>query len=386
MNHGPARGPETEDMKMQSPFTAPALLALATLFSIDARSATFCVASSDALSAALATAEANGEDNEIRIRVGTYEAPDAGFHIDLFQAHHSLSVAGGFTDEACTEETHAASATVLDGRDAVRPLTIETSQSSGIADPEHAITVSGLTFQHGSDALVGALKISDSGPIYGGIITVEGNAFLDNATATGVLEGGPALLAATDGPDFAGGTGLFVRNNLFARNTAPNAPAVFVYSNNHIDVSNNTFVGNVATDTTLDERVAFASFTFSGIDFSNNAFRDNNPDATPATFDLHATNVTDLVDNALVAIAGTPRSEAGTIDADPRFVDAVHGDYRLAADSPLVDQGTDAPAGGAAAFDLDGAARIIGAHIDIGAYEHEAPTADTIFGDGFEAP
>lgn len=370
-------------MKTQGSCAASALLTLATLFSVEAQAATFCVGSADALTAALAAAEANGEDNDIRLRAGAYEAPDAGFHIDLFEGHHSLSVAGGFTDENCTERTHAASATVLDGRNAVRPLTIETSRGSGIADPEHSITVAGLTFQHGSDALVGALKISDSGPIYGGIITVEGNAFLDNGATMGVLEGGPALLAATDGPDFAGGMGLFVRNNLFARNAGPTAPAAFVYSNNRIAVSNNTFVGNVSTDTTLEERVTFASFTFSGIDFSNNVFRDNNPDGTPATFDLHATDVTDLVDNALVATTGTPHSESGTIDADPRLVDAANGDYRLAADSPLIDAGTDTPAGGAAAFDLDGLARIEGAHIDIGAYEVPV-SAEQIFADGFD--
>lgn len=380
---GSARGPENQNMKTQDSFIAPALLALAAFISVDAHAATFCVGSAEAFTAALATAEDNDEDNDIRIRTGVYDVPDGGFHIDLLQAHHSLSVAGGFTDEACTARTHAASATVLDGRDAVRPLTIETSQSSGIADAAHSIAVSGLTFRHGSDAIVGGLKISDSGPIYGGIIVVEGNAFLDNATPTGVLEGGPALLAATDGPDFAGGTGLFVRNNLFARNVGPTAPAVFVYSNNRIAVSNNTFVGNVSTDTTLDERVTFASFTFSGIDFNNNVFRDNNPDGTQATFDLHATNVTDLVDNALVAIAGTPNSESGTIDADPRFVNAASGNYRLAADSPLIDAGTDTPAGGAAAFDLDGLARIQSAHIDIGAYEASLDV-EQIFADGFD--
>jgi hypothetical protein len=371
-------------MKTQGYVVASALLALAALSSIEAEAATFCVDSSDALTAALATAEANGEDNDIRLRTGVYATPDAGFHIDLLDGHHSLSVTGGFTDDACTERTHATSATVLDGRDAVRPLTIETSRSSGIADADHSIAVSGLTFQHGNDAAVSALKISDSGPIYGGIITVEDNAFLDNAAATGVLEGGPALLAATDGPDFAGGTGLFVRNNLFARNAGPDAPAVFVYSDNRIDVSNNTFVDNVATDTTLDERVTFASFTFSGIDFSNNVFRGNNPDGTPATFDLHATNVTDLVDNAIVAATGTPRSETGTIDADPRFVDAAQGDYHLAVDSPLIDAGTDTPAGGAAEFDLDGVTRIEGAHIDIGAYERAPVNAEQIFVDGFD--
>jgi hypothetical protein len=372
-------------MKMQASFVVPALLAGAASFSPGSHAATFCANTGDALTAALATAEANGEDNDIRIRSGVYQVPDAGFHIDLFEGHHSLSVTGGFTDESCTEQVRAASATVLDGRGAVRPLTIETSRSSGIADPDHGITVARITFRHGSDPIVGALKISDSGPIYGGIITIEDNAFLDNGVAAGVLEGGPALLAATDGPDSAGGTGLFVRNNLFARNIGPNAPAVFVYSDNHVDVSNNTFVDNVATDTTLDERVTFASFTFSGVDFSNNVFRGNNASGTPATFDLHATNRTDLANNAIVAVAGTPRSESGTIGADPRFVDAADGNYRLAADSPLIDAGTDTPAGGAAEFDLDGVRRFEGAHLDIGAYEFGAPAPDAIFADGFDA-
>jgi hypothetical protein len=372
-------------MKRQARFIAPALLALVPFVSTGACAATFCVDSSASLTAALASAEGNGEDNDILVHAGIYDVPDTGFHIDLLEGLHSLSVVGGYTDAACTQRTIVASATVLDGHDTVRPLTIETSQSSGSPDPGHGIMVSGLTFIHGRDALVGGLKISDPGPIYGGIIVVEGNAFLDNATTTGVFEGGPALLAATDGPDFAGGTGLFVRNNLFARNSGPNAPAVFVYSNNRIAVSSNTFVGNKSTDATLAERVAFASFTFSGIDFGNNVFRDNNPDGTPATFDLHLTNVTDLVDNAFVAATGVPHSESGTLDADPRFVDETHGDYRLGAGSQLIDAGTNTPAGGAAAVDLDGAARIQGARMDIGAFE-SALVADIIFANGFNLP
>ncbi|HKE46636.1 MAG TPA: choice-of-anchor Q domain-containing protein [Rhodanobacteraceae bacterium] len=351
-----------------------------------ARAATFCVGTADELVAALATAEGNAEDNDIWIRTGVYAAPDAGFRIDLKDGAHSLSVAGGFTDEACTERTHAASATVLDGREVVRPLTIDTSTSFGNATAEHSIAVSGITFQNGRDASVSGLKISDSGPIYGGIIVVENNAFLDNATTTGSLfQGGPALNAATDGPDFSGGTGLFVRNNLFARNASETTPAVFVYSNNRIDVTNNTFVDNVSLDATLDERVTFGSFTFSGIAFSNNIFFGNNAQGDPATFDIHLTDVTDLVNNALVSTTGTPNSESGTLDADPHFADATHGNYRLAEGSLLIDAGADDPAGGAGEFDLDGTARLKGTHIDVGAYEFEAEVSvDAIFADGFD--
>ena len=362
-----------------------ALLAL-LLTAADARAATFCVGSPEELTAALAAAEANEEDNDIQIRTGVYAAPDAGFHIDLKDGAHSLSVAGGFTDEACTERTHAASATVLDGRDVVRPLTIDTSESFGNATADHSIAVSGLTFQNGRDVSVSGLKVSDSGPIYGGIIIVENNAFLDNATTTGSLfQGGPALSAATDGPDFSGGTGLFIRNNLFARNLSETTPAVFVYSNNRINVTNNTFVDNVSLDATLDERVTFGSFTFSGIEFSNNIFSGNNAEGDAATFDIHLTDVTDLVNNALVSTTGTPNSETGTLDADPHFADAAHGNYRLAEGSLLIDAGTDDPAGGAGEFDLDGTARLKGAHIDVGAYEFEAEmSTEQIFTNGFD--
>lgn len=372
-------------MTLQTRFIlALALLGLFAVASFEARAATFCVDSSADFADALATAEENGEDNDIRVRTGVYVAPEAGFRIDLRDGAHSLSIAGGYTDAACTARTHVAAATALDGRGAVRPLTIDTSTSFGNADPDHRVAVGGFLFTNGRDALVSALKISDSGPIYGGIIVVEDSVFADNATETGVLEGGPALLAATDGPDFAGGIGIFVRNNLFIRNTGPNAPAAFVYSNNRVAVVNNTFVENVATDATLDERVTFASFTFGGVDFANNVFSGNNPDAMPATFDLHATNVTDLANNALVAIAGMPRTATGTFEGDPQFVDAANGNYRLAPGSPLIDAGTDTPAGGLAAFDIDGASRIQGTQVDIGAFE-ATPSGDALFAGGFDA-
>src|SRR3569833_1348555 len=123
---------------MNRPHHLPAsLIALFLFVTIGAEAATFCVDSADALTGALANAETNSEDNDIRLRVGTYDAPDAGFHIDLLDGQHSLAIGGGYTDAACTLRTRAASATVINGRDTTRPLTIETSQSFGNADPTH---------------------------------------------------------------------------------------------------------------------------------------------------------------------------------------------------------------------------------------------------------
>jgi len=56
-------------------------------------------------------------------------------------------------------------------------------------------------------------------------------------------------------------------------------------------------------------------------------------------------------------------------DQDARFVDAAHRDWRLAADSPAVDAGTNVFVKGD--VDLDGCARICGARVDMGAFERD---------------
>jgi hypothetical protein len=69
--------------------------------------------------------------------------------------------------------------------------------------------------------------------------------------------------------------------------------------------------------------------------------------------------------------------------ADPRFVDAATGDYRVRADSPAIDAGNMSPPAGLGQFDVLGATRVQGFAVDIGAYER-APTVDEIFRNGYE--
>jgi len=63
------------------------------------------------------------------------------------------------------------------------------------------------------------------------------------------------------------------------------------------------------------------------------------------------------------------------------FADVLQGDFRLASASPLIDAGLDTPHGGLSVSDVAGAVRLLGAHVDAGAYE--SPPA-FIFQDGFE--
>jgi hypothetical protein len=365
------------------------ILSIASLLHTgESKAATFCVQSSVQLQNALSDAEANSESDEIRVRSGQYAAPPGGWLTDLKDGSKGLALIGGYTDATCTETSRTSNAlgTVLDGGGQSRILTIETSESFGMPSPDSTVKVTGFTFQNGVDAQIAALKISDPGPIYGGNILIEGNIFRNNTTTAAVpFEGvGPAVLAATDGPDFNGGTGLIVRNNLFAENVGGNASAAFLFSNNRIALSNNTFARNQSDDPGAQEQFVIQFFTFTGLSISNNVFWDNNPEGSPGRFDIQLSDDTDLLNNNIESSIGAPATNVGTTAVDPTFLNAGGGDYSLAGGSLMIDTGSDAPPSGLAPNDVVGQQRTAGSHVDRGAFEFVETEA--IFLDGFESP
>jgi hypothetical protein len=334
-----------------------------------------CVGSAGDLTNALAglsTSSTNTDADEIRIMVGSYAAPAGGW-TGTVTTHHDLTVRGGYLDAACAQQTLDASMTVLDGNDAAGVLTIETPLG-----PDSNIEVSGLTFQHGSgmtafNSSAGGLKIGDPNPISNGNILIERNIFRNNSGNAGFgshAVGG--LLAATDGES------LIVRGNLFANNSAPNAAAAYLFSNNEIDVSNNTFTGNQSLDTDQPTRVMLGFFTLAGMNLSNNIFWGNS--VAKGVFDIDLSGefaAATLVNNDIESSTGTAASAAGTLHAAPDFAGA--GNFRLTHSSPLIDAGMGDPTGGSTGVDLDGAPRIDGSAIDVGAYE-----SSFLFVDGFD--
>lgn len=339
---------------------------------------TVCVGSSAELATALAnlsTAPSNSDDDDIRIRTGTYIAPISGW-VGTASGSHNLSIRGGYTDANCLARTRDASLTVLDGGNVAGVLKIN-AFFSHVA----TIEVSGLTFQNGNGSAefefaTGGLKISDPGPISNGSILVEGNIFRNNvATNTEGSRAAGGLLAATDGES------LIVRNNLFVGNRAPVIAAAYVFSNNQVSVSNNTFAGNQATDTTAPLRVILDYFTLTNLALSNNIFWGNFVGG--GAFDLNFSGQTrraTLVNNDIQAWAGTPFASTGALSVAPGFVSETN--FRLSSDSVLINAGVINPPGGLATVDLDGAQRVSSGAVDLGAYE----SSDRIFTNGFEQP
>jgi hypothetical protein len=85
---------------------------------------------------------------------------------------------------------------------------------------------------------------------------------------------------------------------------------------------------------------------------------------------------TDLRNNDIQSLVGTPLTSTGALNVSPGFSGV--DNFRLSASSPLIDTGVSAN-GGLSAVDLDGAPRVDGAAIDLGPYE-----SNYILVDGFE--
>ncbi|HEY3269473.1 MAG TPA: right-handed parallel beta-helix repeat-containing protein [Armatimonadota bacterium] len=274
----------------------------------------------------------------------------------------------------------AAAPTVVDG------FTVDcgVSGSCGLSLSGGWIVVGHNTFRDSLHAGTGTLRITGSTAV------VRNNAFLRNTGGQGAaINASPSLTFSTevaDGPlaltiednvfedntAYEGG-GIYlssakarVANNIFLRNTADRGAALFTL-NSTLTLANNTVIacgsGNVYG---LGGAVSLHD---SAATVVNNVFADN-----PVVFDVDGADPTrghngyfnNVVYQGLRA--GPPPAAGGNVTADPLFVDAPHGDYRVLPDSPYRDAGDDSGAllGDA---DLDGKPRIQGAHVDIGAYE-----------------
>jgi hypothetical protein len=135
-------------------------------------------------------------------------------------------------------------------------------------------------------------------------------------------------------------------------------------------LTNNTVHGTqTATAFDLSVRTVSADVTFNlfnniASQSDHSGFRiDNDGSALALAADANDSFANGQPDDFLGLPAGT------VLDVDPQYVDAAGGNLRLQPYSPLINVGVDLPPGGTSDFDADGAPRILGPQIDIGAYE-----------------
>ena len=322
--------------------------------------ATFCTDTVAEIQSALTQAATNNEDDLIRIVAGNYE-PENGLAFSSDQSD-SLTIRGGFNAN-CTVFTGAT--TILDGQDQVRPLFVYI--------PDGNFGVESLTFVNGlsTNNRGGGLRVLS----HTGDIRVDRNTFYANRAD----DFGGALTASTISGN------LRIRNNLAFGNSSANIGAVELnQTSGEAFVVGNTIVANSSDGDSLPGGLHIsggATFTL-----SNNIIWNNVPEGSSqfvADFESTAGSHTRIANDIGIVADGTVADVVvDELSVDPEFASCggfICISFELDRSSPLVDVGNDDPLGGMTEFDLAGKDRIIGAHVDIGAYEN-----DLLFADGFD--
>lgn len=338
------------------PGTARFLLLISmALTCATARAASFCISSQAELVAALNAAKANGQNDILRVRAGNYLLSTN--LVFITGEANSISLSGGWNANCMLSNV---SSTTLDGDGQYWILYMYSSAAS-------SITVSDITFisgriTGGSNNGAGLHVQSE------GSITVERNEFIGNESVYNT--GG--LYVGTSGT-------LMVRNNLLLINKSPFiGGAQLIANGDDAIVSNNTIVGNVGTDTNSNTTGGLLVGGSAHFVLSNNLIYFN----TDLDFNNQSLG-SSVACNDMGLVGGLAFSSGGSfgnIDVDPGFAPGLFS-VRLASDSPLVNAGTNTPAGGVGIYDADGEPRLQGGHVDIGAYE-----TDVLFYNGVETP
>lgn len=325
---------------------------LAVVF--DARAALVCAHTGDEIQEALDQIVFVGEDTTIRIVGGTYARP---FWISLTEQSPIIDISGGWNQDCSTQDGEA---TILDGQHAYQILYID---SFGSARAQ--VRISRLSF------VSGEVPDSTFGGLPGGLdiwgtsgIVIEQNVFVGNNAD----ENTPAALGVS-GP-ISGS--LILRNNLFIGNVGLHAASIRSDAPLVI-VAGNTIVGNPgnASSTgglTLDGDAPYV--------IANNILWNN----AGGDLYLYGTGAQLLYHNDIGVVGGTPADpeSEGNLSVDPGFAPGILN-FGLAPDSPLVNSGYDLSSADLGGWDIDGAPRDQGLHVDIGAYE-----SDVLLRDGFD--
>jgi len=217
----------------------------------------------------------------------------------------------------------------------------------------------GLCSDRSSPALTNN-SVSHNWACYGGALHFQGgapvltsNTISDNSAQ---YDGGGVYLTLQSSPTLV--------NNILSSNSAGrNGGGILFNINNSATLTNCTFSANLAPNGSALACVSYGQPYPSNLQVTNCILWDG---------------ANEILNNDNSAIRITYSdvqggwSGASNINADPLFGDPANGDYHLVAGSPCIDAGTnDAPS--LPDTDKDGNPRIVGAAVDMGAYEWQGP-------------
>lgn len=378
------------------------LIVTAALFlAAPAQAAEFCATTSEELQDALTEAADNDEHDTIRIAAGHYPTPEQdSFLYDAWGGDDfDLTLTGGWTESSgnpCGQHTaRHPSATLLDGRDAQRVMTLNIRRNSNV-------TVRGLAFMNGyvpDTGGAGGLRICVWQSGYTANILVERNLFMNNeAYRSGGLRICGFSNLQTISLTAVGNARIGMVNNTFVGNHARFVHAAARITVNSgeagalgagIYVTNNTVLDNTWESDVSTSRGAFALVgTIPNIYVINNNMWGNdgadlrvgNSSFSDGEYYLHNNNI---------GVSAGPRpvtSQSDNISITPEYENcAPCFDWIPVSGSPLVDAGTHPPVTEPfwhlPVIDGSGNSRISGDSVDIGAYENH----DRLFTDRFES-
>jgi len=343
-----------------------------------ARAALFCPGNETEFRQALASAAANGEDDEIRLRPGTFYTGGQKFAITTTEAH-GLAISGGWTDDLplwCSHQSPSASATVLDGQDITAVLDIN-AYAFGSGAANATVSLSNLSIRNGYTSTIG-----ESAGLHAG--TGYQTLRLERTIITGHQQAASNGNIYNDAVALNGNGDIYVLNNTMGdlqsiyANLAifTDSAAQTVYlTNNTLSLDGGGFNALLDANNGTAYRIvnnALATTNFSGLSFNS---RNANDPIRVWLFD----NIGQWSYRALFTPIVLQADSGNRTDVDPLFAGAT--DFHPAAGSPLVNAGLNAPFGGVPATDLDGRPRVDLEIIDVGAYES---THERIFANGFD--
>ncbi len=320
-----------------------------------------CVETSGQLDGALIFAELHPGSDEIRIRSGSYLAPepDGWVYSPATCGNCFLEISGGWSAN-CTRRSGLATDTVLVGRVDQPLLTLEVPGEDfdivGVSLLTVTAAVTDVPFVPG--AVIVRSNDGGSGPD----VQIDRVIFRGNR--------GVALYVSTNAP-------VEIVGSLFDHNLVTEAAGASVRvhgQTNLIEILNNTFTANDVDDLGIVGGLRVETTDTQYVRILNNIFWGNE------NADVRLTDGDSLFSYNDYGVVIGSFLGAENLQVDPLFADPSQGDYRLRFDSPMVDSGDDSyPA--LPIVDLDRTPRPQGFTWDRGAFEHTPP----LFADGFES-